>query len=103
HRGQEAPKPKVEEESPHPLMPYPANPIGRGYVVGPLKEAVDGVELPNIEYPDRPLTPETLIVDLAEFDLKALEAAPGFAPYPPGWFPRAGLAGAMPWDLDAAE
>jgi hypothetical protein len=43
----------------HPGM-YPRNPLGKGYVV--VRDPVDGVELPNLEDPDHPLTPERLIV-----------------------------------------
>ena len=41
---------------------YPRNPFGRGYVVMPDHEDVDGMELPNLEKPDDLLTPERLIV-----------------------------------------
>ncbi len=103
HRGKGPAKAAKKEESEFPEMPYPANPGGRGYCVSPLKDGVDGVPLPMIEDPARPLRPEAFVVDLTEFDLTKLPATPGFAAYPPGWFPRAGLAGTMPWDLDAAE
>ena len=97
--------PKAEpEESPHPMMPYPANPSGRGFAVVGLKDAIDGLELPCIEFPGAALTPEELVVDLAEdFDLATLAPVAGFAPYPCGWYPRAKLAGVYPWDVEAAE
>ncbi|MEZ4264873.1 MAG: DUF2169 domain-containing protein [Myxococcota bacterium] len=98
------PKAKVEpEESPYPLVPNPSNPVGRGFCVCPLKEAVDGLLLPSIEDPAKPLLPEDLILDLAELDFAGMPAPPGFAPYPCAWYPRASLAGVMPWDLDAAK
>ncbi len=96
--------PEEAPESEHPEMPYPANPAGRGFCLSPLREAVDGLKLPNIEWPDAPLRPEDVVVELSEdFDLKALPEAAGFGPYPMGWFPRAGYAGVLPWDLDEAE
>ena len=70
---------KEEEPSEHPEIPYPANPIGRGFCVGPLKPAVDGLKLPNIEWPDEPLTPEMLIRDLEEFDIQSHLPLIGFA------------------------
>lgn len=39
---------------------YPRNPFGKGYLV--LPDPVEGVELPNLEYPGDRLTPERLIV-----------------------------------------
>ncbi|MGM0575630.1 MAG: DUF2169 domain-containing protein [Myxococcota bacterium] len=99
----EEPEEEEPEESPYPQTPYPANPAGRGFCVSPLREAVDGTPLPCIEYPDRPLEPEDFVRDLEELELSELEAVPGFGPYPPGWFPRAALAGVMPWDEEAAE
>lgn len=95
-----APEP---EESPHPLVPNPSNPVGRGFCVSPLKAAVDGLLLPCIEDPGKPLLPEALVLDLAELDFAAFPAPPGFAPYPCAWYPRASLAGVMPWDLEVAK
>lgn len=96
--------PQEAPESEHPEMPYPANPAGRGFCLSALKEAVDGLKLPNIEWPDAPLRPEDVVVELSEdFDLHALPEAAGFGPYPMGWFPRAGYAGVLPWDVDEAD
>jgi hypothetical protein len=92
-----------EEESPFPMIPHLANPSGKGYCVSPMKEAVEGLELPCIEYPDRPLTPESFVRDLTTQDLQAIEPVAGFGPYGAGWFPRARFAGVLPWDLEAAE
>lgn len=46
-------------EGDHPGV-YPRNPYGRGYVV--VDEPCEGIVLPNLEDPLRPLTPETLVV-----------------------------------------
>ena len=102
-KADEAPAAPADEESPYPMIPSLANPSGRGYCVSPHKEAVDGVLLPSIEYPDRRITPETFVRDLREQDLSAIEAAAGFGAYGAGWYPRARLAGVMPWDQEAAE
>lgn len=40
---------------------YPRNPLGKGYLVLPAAGA-DGLEMPNLEDPDDPLTPERLVV-----------------------------------------
>lgn len=98
-----AAEPEPEEESPHPMIPNLANPSGRGYCVSPLKEAVEGVQLPCIEYPDRPLTPESFVNDLTTQDLQSIAPVAGFGPYGAGWFPRARFAGVLPWDMAAAE
>ena len=57
---------------------YPRNPAGKGYVVS--LDPVDGdVELPNLEDPDRLLTPETLFVrDPREWWLRPLPCTLGF-------------------------
>ena len=102
-KGEEEPASEPEEESPYPMIPNLANPAGRGYCVSPMKEAVDGLELPCIEHPERLLTPERFVKDLTEQKLDELEAAAGLGAYAPGWFPRARLAGVLPWDLEAAQ
>lgn len=92
------------EEDDRPKMGYPYNPSGRGYCVSPLKDAVDGLKLPNLEWPDNPLLPDRVVCPLTEeFDLYALTTPAGLGPYPLGWFPRAGFAGCYPWDLGDAE
>ena len=101
-RPEEAPEPEPEP-SEYPEVPYPANPIGRGFCVSPKQEAVEGLKLPNIEWSDDLLQPEDLVQDLETFDLDELTAPAGFAAYPLSWFPRAGLAGVFEWDLDEAE
>lgn len=102
HRGLErAKKEKVEDD--RPFVPYAANPAGKGYCVGPLKGSVDGVKLPNIEWPDARLTPEAFVTDLAELELNELPVVAGLGPYSPGWYPRARYVGVLPWDLDKAE
>jgi len=85
-----------------PDVSYPANPAGRGFCISPDREAIEELALPQIEWPQSPLTPEELVRDVARLDLSELEAPAGFAPLPVSWFPRAAHAGVMPWDLEAA-
>lgn len=84
----------------HDLSPLlcQSNPIGAGYLMAPT----DGMAprdrwtpLPNIEWPDRLLTPDTLLVT----PQKKVEVRPpaGFAPIPRHWEPRSLKAG-MPED-----
>lgn len=49
----------------HPGL-YPRNPFGKGYVVMPAREGIDGIELPNVEHPSDLLTPERLIAGAPE-------------------------------------
>ena len=42
------------------LFAYPRNPVGRGYLLLPTREAVEACALPNFEDLSAPLTPETL-------------------------------------------
>jgi hypothetical protein len=39
---------------------YPRNPVGRGFVVKSTPQAIQDLLLPNIEDPQKPLTPQTL-------------------------------------------
>ena len=93
-----APPREDPEEEPYPTVPFAGNPAGRGYCVSPLEDAVHNLDLPCIEYVDKPLRPTELVQDLTQMDLAAIPAAPGFGVYSMGWFPRASLAGCMPWD-----
>jgi hypothetical protein len=82
-----------------PTMPatYMRNHIGRGYVVCNTAEAVNGLELPNIEDPSDQLTPERLCCGhFMHWERQPLpDGLSWFAKY---WQPRAGLAGVMPGD-----
>jgi hypothetical protein len=96
-------KKKKRAPSEFPEIPYPANPSGRGFCVGPLKEAVDGTQLPNFEWPEDILTPDAFVCLIEELDFNALRAPAGFSCYPLSWFPRVKHAGVYPWDMGAAE
>lgn len=86
-----------------PMVTYPANPAGRGFCIDDAEQAVEGLTLPQIEYPKEGLQPADLVKDFGAIELSTLEASPGFAPIPASWFPRAGNAGVMPWSLTQAE
>ncbi|MCA9537808.1 MAG: DUF2169 domain-containing protein [Myxococcales bacterium] len=71
-----------------------SNPLGTGYWVAP----VDGepardrwTVLPNIEFPDRVMTPDTLVVQNEK--RQVWQAPAGFGPVPKHWEPRASRAG----------
>jgi hypothetical protein len=74
---------------------YPRNPAGRGYLVEATPAAIEQLELPNLEDPLDPLTPERLICG-------HVENWPGM-PLPQamdwvglGWFPRIAYFGVVP-------
>ncbi|MCC6622763.1 MAG: DUF2169 domain-containing protein [Deltaproteobacteria bacterium] len=102
-------KPRAEkkkrklEDTEKPQMPYPANMVGKGFVISHLEEAIEGVPLPNIEDPDELISNENFVVDLTQFDLKKLRTPAGWAPYPMAWYPRAQHWGVYFWDLDKAK
>jgi hypothetical protein len=96
-------KKKKRKPSEHPEIPYPANPSGRGFCVGPLTEAVDGTQLPHFDWPEDILTPKAFVCLIEELDFDALRAPAGFSCYPLCWFPRVKHAGVYPWDMGAAE
>jgi hypothetical protein len=76
-------------------MPYPRNMIGKGFVVKNIKEAVDGLELPNLEDPQKPLTAETIIVDKME-QWQKQPMPQGFGWYSKICYPRCSFAGVLP-------
>ena len=78
---------------------YPRNFMGVGVVLRNVKEAVDGLPLPNIEDPDDLLTPERLFI--GEADRWHLQPLPqGFGWRQRTWYPRSALLGAYPAFLD---
>ncbi|HWL85335.1 MAG TPA: DUF2169 domain-containing protein [Polyangiaceae bacterium] len=72
---------------------YPRNPAGRGYLVHASPEALAGIELPNIEVPWDPLTPERLSTDHIE-DWPKAPVPGGFDWIEQSWFPRVAFMGA---------
>jgi hypothetical protein len=78
---------------------YPRNFRGVGAVVRNVKDAVDGLALPNIEAPDQLLSPETLFIE--EPDRWHLQPLPqGFGWLQREWYPRSALLGSYPPFLD---
>ncbi|PNY33902.1 hypothetical protein C2E31_26135 [Rhodopirellula baltica] len=77
--------------------PYPRNHLGKGFVVKASKKTLHKLQLPNLEDPNDPLTPDRLCVgEYAQWERQPM-------PQSFGWFskycqPRAKLAGIMPAD-----
>ncbi len=79
---------------------YPRNPTGRGFLVEDRPEALEQLELPQLEDPRDLLTPDRLILhDPALWPLQPLPASLDWLA--PEFFPRLGWFGAVPeWDPD---
>jgi len=74
---------------------YPRNDMGKGVVLRNVKEAVEGLALPNIEDPQDLLTPERLLIGEPErWHLQPLPQ--GFGWRQRTWYPRCALLGAYP-------
>jgi hypothetical protein len=85
---------------------YPRNCVGKGYLVEPTREAVEQVELPNIEDPIDPLTPDRLAVQRPDrWPVMPLPQGTDWFGY--DWFPRMAYAGMIlpyePFDGQIAE
>lgn len=71
---------------------YPRNPAGAGFLIHLDEESVAGARVPNLEYPEDPLTPERLAVGAPT----AWPAGPlpaGMDWQDPSWFPRCAYLG----------
>lgn len=78
---------------------YPRNFLGTGIVLRNVREAVDGLALPNVEDPEDMLTPERILVH--EPDRWHLQPLPqGFGWLHRAWYPRSALLGSYPPFLD---
>lgn len=78
---------------------YPRNAMGTGVVLRNVKEAVDGLPLPNIEDAQDLLTPERLLIEAPErWHLQPLPQ--GFGWRQRSWYPRSALIGSYPAFLD---
>lgn len=74
---------------------YPKNPIGRGYLVEKTAAAVEAAQLPNLEDPGDPLTPERLVAGHAgRWPAQPVPASLGWMDY--GAFPRTAWLGVIP-------
>lgn len=78
---------------------YPRNFKGTGVVLRNVKEAVDGLTLPNIEDPHDLLSPDRIIIE--EPDRWHLQPLPqGFGWLQREWYPRSALLGSYPPFID---
>lgn len=82
-------------------IPCPTNPLGLGYVVQAIPELIDGLPLPQIDFPDRPLTPQDLVQDIGNSEQVPLPAGLGF--YGKSWMPRVDLLGVMPYEVESVK
>jgi hypothetical protein len=78
---------------------YPRNFRGTGVVLRNVKEAVEGLSLPNIEDPQDLIVPERLFIE--EPDRWHLQPLPqGFGWLQREWYPRSALLGSYPPFID---
>lgn len=78
---------------------YPRNFMGAGVVLRNVKEAVDGLALPNIEDPEDRLGPDRLFIE--EPDRWHMQPLPqGFGWRQRTWYPRCALLGSYPPFID---
>jgi hypothetical protein len=74
---------------------YPRNDMGKGVVMRNVREAVEGLALPNIEDPQDLLTADRLFIEKPErWHLQPLPQ--GFGWRQRTWYPRAALLGSYP-------
>lgn len=80
---------------------YPRNPSGKGYIIEPTNEAIENLELPNIENQEQLLTSDNLICKRVEEWYK-MPVPIGTNWVSPGWFPRVGYYGLyqLPKNID---
>lgn len=93
-----AKEPALDEDR----IPCPWNPLGRGFAIGPSQEAIDGLDMPRIEDPARPIDP----ADIPRDPVRLME--PDIVPAGFGWVPRsfwqrARLAGFTPEEMEEAQ
>jgi hypothetical protein len=76
-------------------MMYPRNHLGKGFVVRNTRQAVEGLDLPNLEDPSHLLTPGNLITGQMEGWQKQ-PMPQGFGWFGKLWYPRCSFAGVLP-------
>lgn len=78
---------------------YPRNGMGRGVVLRNVREAIEGMPLPNLEDPQDLLTPERVLIQEPErWHLQPLPQ--GFGWRQRTWYPRSALLGSFAPFLD---
>jgi hypothetical protein len=76
---------------------YPRNHLGRGFVIGKTKKAIENLALPNIEDPKDLLTPKRLCAGhFMHWERQPMPQGLGW--FSKFWRPRASMAGVMPAD-----
>lgn len=85
-------------QSGHPLM-YPRNRFGKGYVIEADPAAIRGKELPNVERPSDPVTPERLVVG-NPLDWNRQPLPVGFGYLDASSFPRCSMFGLPPATIE---
>jgi hypothetical protein len=76
---------------------YARNPVGKGFAIQNIPEAIDGLELPNLEDPTDVLDPHRLCCEhFMHWERQPTPQSFGWFAKP--WQPRASLAGVMPAD-----
>lgn len=98
-----APRPQRELPEDLPRMFCPYNPVGRGFALGNHPETVDGIDLPLIEDPMRPLTPEQLVREPHEIMAEDGPVPEGLGFVGKGWYPRAKYVGVPPDQLEKVQ
>jgi hypothetical protein len=84
------------------LYAYPRNPVGKGYLVEPTREAIEACRLPNFEDPRQLLTPETVARwDFMRWPTGPIVAATGWLSH--NYFPRTVQLGMPPAPYNDAE
>lgn len=87
-----APELRAAHASPY---TYPRNPAGVGYLIEGTPAAVDAVQLPNLEDPADPLSPDRLLVGNARrWPTMPLPQSVDWVDL--GWFPRIAYFGVVP-------
>lgn len=99
--GTKEPKRELPDDLPKVYCPY--NPVGKGFSVSYDRQILDGLPLPLIEDPDRPLRPTDIVRDITRL-LDPIEPLPvGFGWVGRGWYPRAQYCGVYPEDAEKAQ
>ncbi|KIG16482.1 putative exported protein [Enhygromyxa salina] len=74
---------------------YPRNPVGKGYLCDATKAAVEALELPQLEDPLDPLTPERIVMgDMLRWHRMPIPRAPRWVDF--AWYPRVAFFGIVP-------